>query len=327
MESALSFEFAPAGRFRIFDSNVTSQVPLPGLPEWSRGKAELEIRCGTAALDESGMELVHEWKESSGEVASACYRRDGEYLLRFPGLCDFLLSPESGQVIVYPHALLGAATLEHLLMDQVLPRLLFHRGRMVAHASAVKLADGRAWVFVGKSGAGKSSLAAYCAKAGLAMIADDTVQLKVGPSGAELIPAYPSLRLWPDMIDALFPDQSEFVSIAQYSSKMQRFELSRIQQTGDGSFKLAALVFLGNPDYEGPVQLRSMSGQDAAVSLLEALFTLDVYSSTMLARNLAWVGQIANSGIPVLRLDFTRYPSEWPLVLRAMGEAVPSLPG
>src|SRR5690606_31064097 len=107
-----------------------------------------------------------------------------------------------------------------------------------------------------RSGSGKSSLAAYCDKAGLRMIADDTVILEMNSSAAtspvRVMPAYPSLRLWPDMIASLFPEADQFESVAQYTSKLQRFGSLESANMPTRSHALEALVFLGDPAHEGP---------------------------------------------------------------------------
>ncbi len=54
---------------------------------------------------------------------------------------------------------LTPATLQHLLFDQILPRLIAHAGRLVLHASAVGASAG-AILFLGGTGQGKSTLAA-----------------------------------------------------------------------------------------------------------------------------------------------------------------------
>ena len=95
------------------------------------------------------------------------------------------------------------ASIEQLLVDQVLPRALHLAGRPCLHGSAVRLADGRAVAVVGPSGSGKSTLAARLCDRGATLLCDDALALEVTPDGIVVHPAYASVRLWPDSAHAI----------------------------------------------------------------------------------------------------------------------------
>jgi hypothetical protein len=92
----------------------------------------------------------------------------------------------------------------HLLLDQVLPRVLSLRGTLVLHASVVA-GPGGAVGFLGPSGAGKSTLAAALVRAGWWLLADDVLAVQEDADGARALPTYPCLRLWPDVAGQLGP--------------------------------------------------------------------------------------------------------------------------
>jgi hypothetical protein len=87
------------------------------------------------------------------------------------------------------------------LVGKVMATLLYQRGFLVLHASAVEI-EGKAVAFMGTSGFGKSSLAASLYACGNTVIADDVVAVDLG-SGAVAIPAFPQLKLDPEMAHAL----------------------------------------------------------------------------------------------------------------------------
>jgi hypothetical protein len=75
--------------------------------------------------------------------------------------------------------------LQHLkfyLYTQALPSLLYQRRKIPLHASAIEK-DGRIAVFVGHSGAGKSSLAAMIAAKGASLISDDILTFRTMGDG------------------------------------------------------------------------------------------------------------------------------------------------
>lgn len=135
-------------------------------------------------------ELQRRW--SSAECAPECVRelRDGEtvlltvelappagYLLQAPGFGRILVAPDGTELICDPEP--GCAAWTTLLPAQALPLAATLRGFEVLHASGVVL-QGKATLFTGPQGAGKSSLAAALLRRGAAeLLSDDTVALEL----------------------------------------------------------------------------------------------------------------------------------------------------
>ena len=107
------------------------------------------------------------------------------------------------RIVAGAHRALPAATLRHLLLDQVLPLALGRMGRMAIHASAVHVPGLGAVAFAGGPGSGKSTLAAALARAGCAVLSDDCLVIAVRSGGVWAIPSYPGVRLWPDAASRL----------------------------------------------------------------------------------------------------------------------------
>jgi hypothetical protein len=82
------------------------------------------------------------------------------------------------------------------LLGIVLAVLLHQRGLLVLHASAVAL-GGRAVVFLGEKGQGKSTIAAALYGHGHAFLADDLVALD-DAQGFVVQPGYAQIKLWPE---------------------------------------------------------------------------------------------------------------------------------
>jgi hypothetical protein len=120
------------------------------------------------------------------------------YTIDFAGAARFEVSAGGDRVCCRPAAGASDAALRHLLLDQVLPRVLCLRGLLVLHATALRAPGGRAVAFLGASGAGKSTLAASLVAAGWRLVADDALVIEDGEDGPTAVPTYPGLRLWPD---------------------------------------------------------------------------------------------------------------------------------
>ncbi|MCU1335642.1 MAG: hypothetical protein JWO19_1223 [Bryobacterales bacterium] len=84
----------------------------------------------------------------------------------------------------------------------VMAMLLYQRGFCVLHASVVDI-DGHAVAFLGHVGAGKSSLAAALQARGHAVISDDNAAVRVAAGQATVEPAYPFLKLFPEIASSL----------------------------------------------------------------------------------------------------------------------------
>ena len=140
----------------------------------------------------------------------------GVFLLHMRGIARYLAT-EGRDVLVEPCGGDDREVCEHLV-DKVWTAVLLQRGIFPFHASAVAFEAGAA-LFLGSSGAGKSSLIGALLKRGHAMLADDVVGVTPGascerrtPSGFPApiadsrilaLPAHPSLRLRADALDAL----------------------------------------------------------------------------------------------------------------------------
>jgi hypothetical protein len=88
------------------------------------------------------------------------------------------------------------------LLGPALAVALHQRGQLVLHASAV-VVDGSAVVFLGETGAGKSTLAARCADAGHGLLADDLAAVEHQDGEFHLRPGFPSAKLDPETATAL----------------------------------------------------------------------------------------------------------------------------
>ncbi|MCU4974876.1 hypothetical protein OB955_19335 [Halobacteria archaeon AArc-m2/3/4] len=89
-----------------------------------------------------------------------------------------------------------------LFENEIMGVLLHQRGVLVLHASAVSI-DGKAAIFLGPRGAGKSTTAAAFHEQGYALLEDDLVAVRTDGESPTVFPGVPQLRLTTDAVEAL----------------------------------------------------------------------------------------------------------------------------
>ena len=267
---------------------------------------------------------IHHWIDGNETVLSLA-RFGDDYLLRFPDLADFLLQPHATRIsLVQRCAGSNDATLEHLLIDQVLPRYLAHEGMLSLHASALVI-DDKCILILGKSGAGKSTLSGVLAARGHTLLSDDCTLVELDGSHVFATPTYPSLRLLPDSIEALYPLGAEVRPMAHYSSK-QRV----VPQAGDidpPTLPIDGLFLLDTPgEAAAAVTLDPMSAAETCVALLRHSFQLDPGDRPRMAAHLRRCSEVARR-LPACRLDYPRRYDQMAGVAAAIEAHVSAMPG
>ena len=174
---------------------VASELALPGLIASESGLPQgpdVTIRAGAvpAALEDA---------EASGPNWQLTRDR---FLLEVPGVIRMLLT--GGREILFePEHGSSAHEAAIFISSTGFGILLHQRGRIVLHASAVRVRDS-AVLFCGPSGAGKSTLAAALVGAGYDLVTDDFCGISVHADGAPWVePDGRQLKLWQNAIDRL----------------------------------------------------------------------------------------------------------------------------
>jgi hypothetical protein len=108
-----------------------------------------------------------------------------------------------GKTMVVDTAETDLDFLSLFIVSEPLGILLFQRGDILLHASAVKLPNGNGIVFMGEPGAGKSTTTAAFVKAGCQIISDDLVSLRLINDQPFLLPSFPQIKLWKRSVDGL----------------------------------------------------------------------------------------------------------------------------
>ncbi len=231
----------------------------------------------------------------------SCAREGDAYRLGFPGLATFLID-DGGAIECRPLPTLTPGTLEHLLIDQVLPRVLTHRGSLVLHAGCVGSPQG-AIAFLGDSGSGKSTLCADFARAGHPLLGDDGIVVRRTAAAVfEALATYPGLRLLPDPLARLFDERSSATPVAHYTAKRRLDRDSAALTLTAGAEPLRALYLL---DTGVEVAIAPFLERDAFMVLLRASFQLHLDDRERSRGLFERIGGVQDA-VPVRRLSYPR---------------------
>jgi hypothetical protein len=295
----------------IFDIALNSDIPLPELPEIENVDLVFNVRQG---MDTSSVKSqpvwLHHWEEPDGSVSLSCARLDDSYLLRFPELVDFVISSSGESILYFPESEVTQETIRHLLLDQVVPRILGHQGNLILHASAIRMLDGTTVAFVGASGSGKSTLAASFHQGSATLITDDCLLVEEKNGKVFGIPNYYGVRLLDDSVAAIFGDKLKASPVAEYSSKSR----IRLPQTNDYQEEVRSplsAIFLIKDDTErnnctDEIMITPIRGANELISLIKQSFILDVTDKLLIKKQFQNLGGLISSNVRIFSLQYPR---------------------
>jgi hypothetical protein len=244
----------------------------------------------------------HEWHSPDGSLWAEFYRVEDRYLLRFPQLADFEVSGEGERVDAWPVPGVQASTVQHLFLNQATPLALSRQGKLVLHASAVEV-DGNAVAFIGRSGRGKSTLAASFARSGMRFLTDDGLQLEWMEGRLMCLPSHPSIRLWQDSEQALVPRNSTSAPPVEYTSKTRFLAGSELLFCNQPR-QLRHIYSLGAGNASA-ITIEPVRPSAALLDMVRNSFLLDIGEQEMLARHFDEISRIAE--LPIhFELDYPR---------------------
>ncbi|MGH9104680.1 MAG: hypothetical protein ACRDZX_02365 [Acidimicrobiales bacterium] len=156
--------------------NFLAPFPL-GEPCSTGSQADVVVRVGaTKPVGTSPPGPVVADLRVGDRALYTVYRSAEGYLVRAHGTCEFRVDRDATSVVCEPGPGCTEGLVAVLVGGTVASFLLTLRGYAVLHASAVRW-RGQTLAFVGRSGKGKTTLAALCCAAGAELVSDDVVTL------------------------------------------------------------------------------------------------------------------------------------------------------
>ncbi len=181
--------------YTAYGFGIRSTLPLPELALAPDAPQDVAIEVGEIGRPPGP-------RDATGRYAWAS---DDEVYFFWDSVGGFLLE-RGRKVTIDPLPDVEEDLVRLALLGPVLAMLLFQRGFLVMHASAVAV-NGRAVAFIGHKGWGKSTTAATLHARGHALIADDLLAVDLsGEEGARVAPGFLQLKLWPEAAQASLGD-------------------------------------------------------------------------------------------------------------------------
>jgi hypothetical protein len=229
---------AAAYHFLLHGLVVASEVDLPA-PQIPARPADITYRMNLAAALPAPS---HSRFDDIDDPWATEHWLGKRLAVEFPGRATFELSRT--EVALVRDESNDPDLLLHLLLHHVLPRVVALRGDLMLHAAGAVAPGGRASLFLGSAGTGKSTLVTGLVSEGWLLLDDDGIRLV--PAGDETFVAFPGapdVRLRPDVAARLVPDLEPGRPIAHGSDK-RRFAIDGGRFQSSASPAPVAAVFV-----------------------------------------------------------------------------------
>lgn len=176
--------------YRAFGLTIASELNLKPL-QILNDKADVDVSISLGQVNQTGL-------ENPTDIKPLCQQAENEHWFFVPDIARFYIT-NGNSIIVEPFENSDMQSVKLYLLGTCLGIIFHQRDLLVIHGNAVRFGD-KAVIFAGKSGNGKSTLAAAFHQKGFDILADD---LAVIDKQGLCYPSYPQLKLWQNTANKL----------------------------------------------------------------------------------------------------------------------------
>lgn len=199
--------------YRAYGVGIEATAPIPGLEPSSQGAGVFNLQFETGPEPDWAKQGTSLPGRALSRLPASELTADPSFVLteHAHGKC-YDLSYSDGTRFVVDEAAervwgtfqppMTREDLATYFLGPVMGFLLRQKRITCLHASAVELC-GRAVIFSGYAGYGKSTTAAALALRGIPILSEDIVPLQLTEDGIWAVPGYPRVCLWPDAVAKL----------------------------------------------------------------------------------------------------------------------------
>ncbi len=226
----------------------------------------------------------------------------GNYHLEYADGTQFWIDQEGTRIwVTWPSETLTLEDSATYLLGPVMGFVLLLRGFISLHACAVAVED-RAVAIVGPAGSGKSTTAAAFAEKGYHIMAEDVVTLRDHDSEFLVQPAYPSIRLWPSSVEALYGIDATLPKLTPTWDKCYLDLTRENYKFQSAPLPLAAIYVLAErtDDADAPV-VHDVVPAQRLMSLIANTYATYLMNKQMRAREFAVLQRIVSS-VPIKQI-------------------------
>ncbi len=238
--------------YKAYDLIFSSELMIPELPE-TEGRPDVVIRMGK----------VPDFLENPKETARRFQASEQEFLLMVDDTASFYIK-NGNEIIIEPLGGSSELDIRLFLLGSAFGALLQQRGYLVLHGAALEI-KGKGVLFTGRSGMGKSTLAAAFHEKGYHVLTDDVCAVRIGEDGIPyIVPGFPSLKLWKDAAERLGRTVGGLIPVRK---TMDKFRIDIEEQFCERTIPLQEIYVLGEADEAG-IQLSEITGMDKLEALI-----------------------------------------------------------
>lgn len=271
------------------------EINLGSLPNRNSGNNERKIRYESSCLNHTGQPDLQIWDVDNGKFLRMVYADGVEFWLDQD--CSTLWAnwPASSSI---------EDTISYLV-GPVLGLVLRLRGFVCLHASSVSI-NGRAIVFVGPEGAGKSTTAAVFAREGFPLVSDDIVALVETGRAFQVFPAYPRVNLWSDSVKLLYGSADALPRILpEWDKRCLKVGEAEGTKFEERPLPLGAIYILGNDTAEAEPHVETISQKTALLLLVANTYATNFLDAKQRAEEFAVLSRVV-SGVPLRKINRRR---------------------
>jgi hypothetical protein len=188
-------------RYKAFGLTIDSKIAIPQFEP-----AQSSITADVAILEQ------HLARNEPPAFDGARLVAENSFELLWRALGTFAI--KGGKTItVFPNEGVEDEMIRLPLIGVAMAALLHQRGSLVLHGSGVSI-GGKAALFLGWKGAGKSTTAAAMWHRGYPMISDDILSIDGSTDGTQMVaPGFPSFKLNPESVVSVLNEKPEDLSV------------------------------------------------------------------------------------------------------------------
>ena len=301
----------PHYTYTICGLSINSDIPLPELSTDNGSRDHDYTFAVKTPGNAPSCNWLRHYSQSNGRPWLSLAGNNGNYHLEFPELAHFHVSTSAKTIRCYPMPDIPLTTITHLFLDIVIPLVLSRQASLVLHGSAV-LISGQMIAFLGETGQGKSTIAASLGRQGFPVATDDCLVVEEKEDEILGIPLYPSLRLWPEALSALFGDAPGLPPVCHYSEKKQlgmSEDLVRFSPTARPLHRIYILARHPEPGNSN-ITIAPLSPRDAFIALMKHPYRLEIGIHERLRKEFDVIGRV----VKLIDVRSMTYPRDYALL-------------
>lgn len=237
--------------YSVFGLSVQSDLPLPQL-------------LATAAVETPDVSIRLAAIPESAERSSGTYAGQDGVLLVVEGVASFRIRA-GREILVQAAQDSSDQNVRLYLLGSAMGMLLHQRALLPLHANCVEI-DGGAFAFMGRPGAGKSTLAGWFHDRGFRLLADDVsvVGFDEGEGRALVYPGIPRLRLWREALEASGRSSADHSLSYEGDETYEKYDVPVAPEgTATEPRPLVAIYVLGSAREASIVPLQGLGAAEA----------------------------------------------------------------